>query len=146
MTTSVYLRTAMVVYCLSIVSKLLSIVIEPERLVAAHGLLMFLSRRQFLFVAAVFEAAVLLLLFARRIPSSTKVYIVYSAAVFFSSYHVWMMMKGVSGCGCFGIFPFKALNRALDYFTYGILLVLLVGGGLIIGREGLTANGSFGKN
>lgn len=112
MTLRVYVRMAVVIFSLSIVAKLLSIALVPERLVAAHGMFTFLSIRQFLFFAA----------------------------VLFTGYHAWMISKGVSGCGCFGIFPVKALNRALDYFTYGVLLFLLVGGGVVITRETLRAN------
>jgi|GEM_PF-4110043 hypothetical protein len=140
MTLRVYVRMAVVIFSLSIVAKLLSIALVPERLVAAHGMFTFLSIRQFLFFAAVFEAGILLAVLTNGISVSSKAYVVYTAAVLFTGYHAWMISKGVSGCGCFGIFPVKALNRALDYFTYGVLLFLLVGGGVVITRETLRAN------
>lgn len=140
MTTRAYLKMAAVIFSLSIVSQLLSIVLEPERLAAAHGLFTFLSIRQFLFVTAIFETGILCALLAKNVPTNSKAYIVYTVAVLFTCYHGWMVSKGVSGCGCFGIFPIKALNRALDYFTYGLLLLLLVGSGVVIARETLKAN------
>ena len=140
MTPRIYVRIAVAVFSLSIVFKLLSIALAPERLVAAHGMFTFFNLRQFLFVTAVFEAGILLALLANNRPTISKVYVIYATAVLFAGYHAWMMAKGVSGCGCFGFFPVKALNRALDYFTDGVLLFLLIGGGVVIARETLRAD------
>lgn len=126
-----------VIFTISIVAKLAAIIIEPNRMLVAHQLFSFLSLRQFLFLSAAFEMVVLWGVLSEVISIRWKAQFIYGLSIFFICYHVWLWLKanGTSGCGCFGIFPSRALNQALDFAAYGALLVLLVSSVLVTIRE-----------
>lgn len=135
MTDQCYLRISAVIFTTSIVAKLASIVIEPQRLLVAHQLFSFLSLRQFLFLSAAVEMVVLWVVLTEVISTRWKAYSIYAMTVCLTGYHAWLVSKGAGGCGCFGIFPSRALNHALDLVTYGALLVLLAGSLRVTIRE-----------
>ncbi len=135
MTDRSYLRMVAVIFTTSIVAKLASIIIEPNRVLVAHQLFSFLSLQQFLFFSAAFEMIVLWGVLSEAISIRWKAHFIYGLSIFFTCYHVWLKSNGTSGCGCFGIFPSRALNQALDFVTCGTLLVLLVSSVLVTIHE-----------
>lgn len=123
-----------VIMTASIVAKLVSILLDPVRLGFAHPLLPCLSMRGFLYGTSLVEAVLLAILLAERVSAKSKGVLLWWLTAGLSCYHALLFSRGITDCGCFGIYPLRGVNDILKHVTYASLLLLGAGGITLILR------------